>query len=397
MSPSAAWLDEARKPNARPIYVYQIPAHDVYIASEAGHYPVAGKGEPYHLDVIDQNGLPKFTRKIQNIFEGRSVTSFGAIKLIDDGRWDSLFGPYDSTLRGAMVYGHVTFPGLPWDDAELYLTARVKTATSTGKGDLTLNLVDATSQNLLATRLAEGTYTSQKLGDVVKARLVAAGLNYPDDFDTTAWNAWTASGKVGDYTVTGQWSEGDVFSIIDALIGDTLTWYAIRRDGKFFIEQFTDLGAAPAVDIDMTDVDSVFDQSASVTLHQPVFRQQTIQYNGGASSVTKTVNLSTSHPWWPTAKDGQPKDCGIVGISDATPLATARLTLLSAEHAIVKVAGDSRLLGYDLGATVKMAVGDKQAPALASLYHRLVEIDEDPGKGQIVVTLWTKLGGPPLP
>lgn len=398
MSPSPNWLAEAIKPGAHPIFVYQITALDIYFANVGGHYPVDGKGEPHHPGIIDPGGLPKYERKIQNIFSGRSVTSFGSLKLTDDGTFDNRFGSHNSTLRGAKIYGYVTFAGLDWDaDAELYLTGRVQKLTASDKAQLTLTIADATSEELSSTRLAEGTYTTQKLGDVVKARLVAAGLTYPDDFDATAWTAWIAAGKPGDYTVTGSWPEGYALDIVDGLIRETLTWYCIRRDGKFYIEQFEDLGGSPAVDVDLTDGASLF-EGGNVSIYEPVFRQQNVVWDNGGTPATETKDVDPADiaEWLLTAKDGEPKDIGLTVQADATSLATSRLILLSSEHAFSKLLADTRMLAYNLGATVESALGDKRLPALAPVYHRVVEIIEDPNKGEIAIKVWTKLGGPAL-
>ncbi len=397
-APTQNWLDEAARADADPIFIFRLPNQNIYFASHPGHYPLdttPGSAQPHHAGIVDKGGLPIVTRRIQNIFSGRSMTAVGNVKVIDNGSWDSYFGDYDNTLRGAPLDGYVTFSGISWADAVHYLSARIESVTTTDAGKMTLNLIDAKSAELAATKIVEGTYTAQTLGDVVRARLIEAGLVYPDDFDQAAWNAWNGAGKPGVFVVTGSWSEGNVTSVVDNLIAETLTWYSIQRDGTFYAEQFADLGGSPTVDIDLDGSNSLFDGGSTSTFPD-VFRRQTVLYNAGASSVVKTVNLSTSHAWWPTAKEGESKDSGIDGVTDATYLCDARLALLSSEHLITTINADTRLLAFNLGDTVKLTLGGKNLPAVTPVYHRVIEIREDPNKGQAQIKLWTKLGGPPL-
>ena len=393
MSPTAAWLAAAK--DNPPILVFRLPDKQAYFASAGAHYPVTGQGEPHHAGIIKAGGLPEIVREIQNIFSGRTGMVIGREALVDQGNWDTGFGDYDKTFRGARLDGYVTFPGLGWNDAELYLTSRILKIETTGQSEMTLFLIDATAEKLKNAMLAAGSYTSAKLGDVVKARLTAAGLAYPDDFDTTAWAAWVASGMPGDYTVTGSWSEGDVFSIIDQLVKGTLSWYGFRRDGKFFIEQFADLGASPSVDIDLTTAGTII-KGSSTAHYEPVMRQVEVKYNGGASSVIKKVNLLTTDPWWGTAREDDPVDCGLTLLADATTLADKRLALLSAEHLVSTVRVDYRPLAYNLGDTVKLDLAACHLPTGAPLYHRVVGIREELNRGYVELKLWTKVGGPPL-
>ncbi len=397
-APAQAWLDEASRADADPIFVFRLPDQNIYFASHPGHYPLdttPGASKPHHAGIVESGGLPVVTRRIQNIFSGRTVTAIGSISVIDNGSWDSYFGDYSATLRGAPLNGYVTFAGLAWADAVNYLSARIDSVKTDDKGKMTLDLIDAKTAELDATKITEGTCTAQTLGDVVRARLTEAGLVWPTDYDQTAWNAWHNAGKPGAFTVTGSWGEGPITSVVDGLIAETLTWYAIGRDGLFYAEQFEDLGGSPTVDIDLDGANDLF-EGGSVETFPDVFRQQTVLYNAGASSVVKTVNLATSHAWWPTAKEGDSKDCGCDGITDATYLADARLELLSSEHLITTVNADTRMLAFNLGDTVKLTLGGKNLPAGTPIYHRVIEIRENPNRGETQIKLWTKLGGPPL-
>jgi hypothetical protein len=357
----------------------------------------AGGDELHHPGLIDDGGLPTIKRELQNVPIGpRAVVSYGDMKLIDDGSLDAYFGDHTITMRGRIVNGWVTFAGLAPSDAVQFLSARIITAQA-AKNDrqsqITLNLADAVGEELEATRLASGAYTSAALSSVVQARLAAAGLSYPADYDALAWSAWSASGKAGAYVVTGSWQEGRPLDIVGNVVNESLTWFMIDRSGKFRIEQFADVGGSPTADVDLTDTNAIFEGN-KVQQFDPVFRQQTVAYAAGASTVTKTSNVSTSDPWWPSAKEGEPKDVGVDGVADATNLATDRLTLLSHEHLVSVVRADVRMMGFDLGAVVKLDFGDKNLPAITPQYHRVIGIDENPNDGETVVTLWTDLGGP---
>ena len=426
MSPTAAWLAAASKPDAAPILVFQMPdlGSGLFFATEPGHYPVMDptperlalqeggflklqdgtdllikgiSGSPHHAALVAEGGRPTITRRVQNIFSGRSTTAIGDIRLVDDGLLDEFFGGYESTLRGARITGYVHFAGLDFaTDAEKYFVARVEQASVSDAGEISLRLIDEQTFLFQKIRIAEGTYTAQKLGDVVKARLTAAGVAYPGDYDATAWAAWTAAGQPGDYTVTGSWNEGDVFTVLDGILGDSFSWYCFRRDGKFYIEKFADLGATPPVTVSLEDAASCF-EGGSAEMFLGVFRQQTVKYNGGAASVSRTVNLSTAHPWWPTAAEGQAVDIGLTGLADATALADARLAVLSSEHLVSTLHADLRMLAFNLGDTVEVTLSGKKLPGSVQKYHRVTEIKEDPNSGKTIINLWSKLGGPPLP
>jgi hypothetical protein len=259
-----------------------------------------------------------------------------------------------------------------------------------------LTLEDASSEKIKNTILSEGSYTSAKLGDVVKQRLLDAGLTYPDDFDTTAWTAWTASGKPGDYTATGTWSEGEAFEIIDAMLAGTLSVFGFNRAGKFVINQFDDLAPSPTVDVDLNVSDSIL-RGGSMKLREPVMRKETVKYNAGASEVSKSVDLSTSHVWWDTARENEPIDCGLDGSTDADTLCAHRLTLLSSEHGLGVIPADSRMLAYNLLDVVKHDFSNHLLPNISTVHHQVYSITEDPNEGSVKLGVWTSFGAPPQP
>jgi len=394
-APSAAWLAAAAKYGATPVFVYRLPDHGGYFASQKGHYP-DGASEPYHAGIIVKGRLPVVTREIRDTLSGRIIVSIAEGTLVDAGEWDSGWGDYQTTLRGARLHGYVTFPGLAWADAVFYLNARITELESTDRSRLRLTLQDATREATAAAWLPEGSATSATLGSVVLARLQAAGLVYPTDFDTAAWTAWTASGKPGAFVVTTTWTEGELFDVLDGLLAGTLSIYGFTREGKFTIRQFADLAGSPTPDIDLT-TSGTLRQGGSMKTWQPVIRKETVKYNAGAASVSRTVNLSTGHAWWPTAREAEPVDIGLTGSGDAGTLASQRLLVSSAERALCRVHTDARPLGYDVGAIVKLAYGDHLLPDIAQQYHQVWRIVEDPNAGGVELGLITALGAPPQP
>ncbi|MBI5815884.1 MAG: hypothetical protein HZB29_09775 [Nitrospinae bacterium] len=395
--PTANWLAAAASVSARPIFVFQMPEVGMYFSSDGAHFPIgfaAGASEPYHADLIAEGGFPTIKRSIRDIYSGRVVVTLGSIKIADAGEFDAAIGDHTVTLRGKKLNGWITYPRLAPEDAVQFLTARVQDADFSDAKTLTLNITDAAVEEAEAARLAAYSYTAANLGTLVKNALTAAGVAYPAGYDTAKWNAWTASGKPGAFTVTGSYSDGDIWSVLDALLADTHSWYGFDRTGLFVIEQFADLTGTPAADYDLSDPNDVF-AWPGMKLITPVFRKQTVKYNAGASSVTKTANVLTSDPWWPTAQDGSGVDAGITNVTDATSLATARLTLLCHEHAQIGTISDFRFCSANIGQTVKMPAGDKNLPGIPPQYHRIIEIEEDPNTvGGVKIALWTDLGGP---
>lgn len=397
--PTPAFTAAAKKPDARPRLVFQFVGIPIYFASDDAHYPVAfsdGASEPHHDDLFVADGLPNIKRELPGKYYGRVTPALGDIKLVANILFGQYFSGYSTTMRGALINGYVTYAGLAAVDAVKFLTGRVQKMTSADNGDFTINLADATAETLNNAKAAALIYTAQPLGTLVKNILTASGLAYPADFDAPAWNAWTAVGQPGAYIVTGQYAEGGVWATIDRLLANTLSVYFINRSGKFTISQFADLGGSPAVDVDLDDYNSVYEGQNRTETFETILRAVTVKYNAGANTVTKTVNLLTSHPWWPTAKDQPEFDIGLTNVTDATSLATAWLTLLSCEHAITTIRTDARLMGFDVLQTVKLNVGDKKLPSLAPTYHRIIGIEEDYRTGGVVAKLWTNLGGPPL-
>jgi hypothetical protein len=393
--PTANWLTAAGKHDARPITCIQIPDHDLYFSNRGGHYPVAfdptpGVEAPHHDHVITK--LPTITRSLGDPYTPQYQVTVGELTLRVAAGWEARFGAHATTIRGAMVYGYVTFPGLAPADAYQYLAARVVAAEITHEGDLLLRLEDALTAALRAKRFADTTYTGAIVGDIVKARFIAAGLSYPADFDTTAWSAWTAAGEPGSYTVTTSLGAGDVFTTCAQLLTGMMTVMVITREGKLRVERFADLGASPSIDLDLSPVGRLH-AGARLAMQAPVYRTQQVTYVGAGSPVTRTVDSgAVPADWWSVALDGMVTDCGLTLAADAGYLAYRKLTVVSAEHTIAEVEARSLAFGADLLDTAYVPLASASLPALAQEYHRIVSIEEDGPVGACRLMLWSKNG-----
>lgn len=400
--PSANWLSAASKYGETPILVFQIPSKNYYFASWPGHYSNGAASEPYHAGLIKKGGMPVITREISGVFEGRMIVKIGSTVVVDTGAWDGGFGDYQNTLRGAILDGYVTFPGLAWADAVQYLTARIIKLETNDKSQMTLTLDDAANEDVANAWLTEYAPGSSKLSVIIQNRLEAAGVTPFDStkVDMTAWNAWKAVGKPGDLTVTVTAKEGECFDVLETLLKGTLSVFGFKRDGLFFIQQFADLGGAPTVDVDLTTTDSIL-RGGSLKIYEPVIKKESVKYSAGASQVDKEITAvqvpAPDDVWLDTAKENSPVDVGINGVPDATLLCADRLLFMSAEHAKGETLADSRMLAYDLCDVVKHNFADHLLPNIAPVNHQIFKIEEDPNKGKHKLGLWVGLGATPQP
>lgn len=397
--PTSAFIIAAGQPGARPIYVLQFPVEGIYLASDPGHYPIGfapGADEPHHAE-FTADGLPSVKYELPGRYYGRVTPALADIRLPDDGSYDSYFSGYLTTLVGAQVYGYITYPGLASSDALKFLSGRVQKTISADTGDFTVNLGNDIAGTLNNAKVPALSYTSQKLGTLVKNILTGAGLTYPTDFNTTAWDAWTAAGMPGDYTATGQYSEGALWSTIDSLLTNTLSVYFINRAGKFHIETFADLGGSPTADIDLDDTDCVFAGENRMETFETVLRRVSVQYAVEFSPIVKTTTPSSKADCWNyMAQDLPMINIGLAGSSsDATSLCTKIINLLSVPHAITAIHTDARMMGYEVLQTVKLTMASVKLPAISTQYHRIIGIEEDPRRGGVILTLWSKLGDGP--